>query len=64
VDLGTEADFSDLEHILAWELSRVYSLFASTDDWDDQLKGTELGWLGSFRILRIYLTTSAPNAPR
>lgn len=34
----------------------VQSLFASTDDWDDQLIGTESGWPGAFRILRIYLT--------
>ena len=34
----------------------VQSLFASTDDWDDQLIGTESGWPGSFRILRLYLT--------
>jgi len=34
----------------------VHSLFASTDDWDDQLEGTESGWPGFFRILRIYLT--------
>ena len=34
----------------------VQSLFASTDDWDDQLIGTELGIPGAFRILRIYLT--------
>ncbi len=34
----------------------VESLFASTDDWDDQLIGTESGWPGAFRILRIYLT--------
>jgi len=34
----------------------VHSLFASTDDWDNQLKGTESGWPGFFRILRIYLT--------
>jgi uncharacterized protein YndB with AHSA1/START domain len=34
----------------------VQSLFASTDDWDDQLIGTESGIPGSFRILRIYLT--------
>jgi uncharacterized protein YndB with AHSA1/START domain len=32
------------------------SLVASTDDWDNQLKGTEAGWPGFFRILRIYLT--------
>ena len=34
----------------------VQSLFASTDDWDDQLIGTESGIPGAFRILRIYLT--------
>jgi uncharacterized protein YndB with AHSA1/START domain len=33
----------------------VQSLFASTDDWDDQLLGTEAGIPGSLRILRIYL---------
>jgi uncharacterized protein YndB with AHSA1/START domain len=33
----------------------VHSLFASTDDWDGQLEGTESGWPGFFRILRIYL---------
>src|SRR3979409_1073728 len=34
----------------------VHSLFASTDDWDNQLEGTESGWPGFFRILRGYLT--------
>lgn len=34
----------------------VNSLFASTDDWDGQLEGTESGWPGYFRTLRIYLT--------
>lgn len=34
----------------------VQSLFASTDDWDGQLEGTESGIPGAFRILRIYLT--------
>jgi uncharacterized protein YndB with AHSA1/START domain len=34
----------------------VNSLFASTDDWDSQLEGTESGWPGFFRTLRIYLT--------
>src|SRR3954451_1848869 len=34
----------------------VHSLFASTDDWDYQLEGTESGWPGFFRILQIYLT--------
>jgi uncharacterized protein YndB with AHSA1/START domain len=34
----------------------VHSLFADTDDWDNQLEGTESGWPAFFRILRIYLT--------
>ena len=34
----------------------VHSLFASTDDWDNQLESTGLGWPGFFRTLRIYLT--------
>ncbi|MGD9690157.1 MAG: SRPBCC domain-containing protein [Phycisphaerales bacterium] len=35
----------------------VHSLFASTDDWDNQLKGMEEGWPTYFRILRMYLST-------
>jgi uncharacterized protein YndB with AHSA1/START domain len=34
----------------------VHSLFASTDDWDNQLESIESGWPAYFRILRIYLT--------
>jgi uncharacterized protein YndB with AHSA1/START domain len=34
----------------------VHSLFASTDDWDNQLKSTESGWPSFFRTLRLYLT--------
>jgi uncharacterized protein YndB with AHSA1/START domain len=34
----------------------VHSLFASTDDWDNQLEGTECGWPAFLRTLRIYLT--------
>jgi uncharacterized protein YndB with AHSA1/START domain len=34
----------------------VHSLFASTDDWDDQLESIESGWPTFFRILRLYLT--------
>jgi uncharacterized protein YndB with AHSA1/START domain len=34
----------------------VNSLFASRDDWDNQLEGTESGWPGFFRTLRLYLT--------
>ena len=33
----------------------VHSLFASTDDWDDQLEAWEGGWPDFFRILRLYL---------
>ena len=33
----------------------VHSLFASTDDWDNQLESAGLGWPGFFRTLRIYL---------
>ncbi len=33
----------------------VHSLFASTDDWDDQLESFENGWPGYFEVLRIYL---------
>jgi uncharacterized protein YndB with AHSA1/START domain len=34
----------------------VNSLVANTDKWDGQLKGTEAGWPGFFRTLRLYLT--------
>jgi uncharacterized protein YndB with AHSA1/START domain len=34
----------------------VQSLFASTDDWDNQLEGAGGGWPGFLRTLRIYLT--------
>src|SRR5947208_8134675 len=34
----------------------VHSLFAETDDWDDQLESTETGWDAVFRTLRLYLT--------
>jgi uncharacterized protein YndB with AHSA1/START domain len=34
----------------------VHSLFASTDEWDDQLEGAKSGWAGFLNILRIYLT--------
>ena len=33
----------------------VHSLFASTDDWDNQLDGLEQGWPMIFRILQRYL---------
>ena len=34
----------------------VHSLFASSDDWDDQLESFESGWPWFFRVLRLYLT--------
>ncbi|WP_054313353.1 SRPBCC domain-containing protein [Mesorhizobium sp. 1M-11] len=34
----------------------VHSLFASTDDWDDQMEGFEGGWTGFFEVLRLYLS--------
>ena len=34
----------------------VQSLFASSDDWDNQLDGQETGWAAWFRILQMYLT--------
>lgn len=33
----------------------VHSLFASSDDWNNQLDGMEQGWPTYFRILRAYL---------
>lgn len=34
----------------------VHSLFASSDDWDNQIEAAASGWPGFFRTLRIYLT--------
>ena len=34
----------------------VHSLFADTDDWDNQLESVESGWPSFFHILRLYLT--------
>jgi len=34
----------------------VHSLFASGDDWDNQLENFESGWPWFFRVLRLYLT--------
>src|SRR4026208_1904413 len=36
----------------------AHSLFASTDDWDNQLEGTESGWPGFCRSLRSFLPHS------
>lgn len=42
----------------------VHSLFADTDEWDNQLTGTETGWPSFFRVLKLYLThfTGQPSA--
>jgi len=40
----------------------VNSLFASTDDWDAQIEGTESGWPSYFRVLRRYLEHFAGQA--
>ncbi|MDB5309763.1 MAG: hypothetical protein JWO38_3965 [Gemmataceae bacterium] len=34
----------------------VHSVFASTDDWDNQFTGFESGWASFFDVLRLYLT--------
>ena len=34
----------------------VHSLFAATDDWDDQITGAESGWPMFFHILKLRLT--------
>ena len=34
----------------------VHSLFASTDDWDDQLEAGSAGWPAFLRTLQLYLT--------
>lgn len=33
----------------------VHSLFASTDEWDNQLEGAQSGWSGFLQTLRIYV---------
>lgn len=40
----------------------VHSMFASTDDWDGQLEGTQSGWPAYFRVLRRYLQHFAGQA--
>lgn len=37
----------------------VHSLFASTDDWDQHIEGTESGWPGYFKVLAHYLAHHA-----
>lgn len=33
----------------------VHSLFTSSEEWDDQLEGFEVGWQPFFQVLRLYL---------
>ena len=40
----------------------VHSLFASSDEWDQQIEGTETGWASFFRVLRRYLEHFAGEA--
>lgn len=40
----------------------VHSLFASSDDWDDQMEGFENGWPGFFAVLRVYMQYHAGKA--
>ena len=42
----------------------VHSLFTDSDQWDNELTGTELGWPGFFRVLRLYLTHFRGQAAR
>ena len=42
----------------------VHSLFASTDEWDDQLEGAKSGWSVSWPSCGSISRTSADNAPR
>jgi hypothetical protein len=42
----------------------VHSLFASGDDWDDQLHAWESGWPDFFQLLRTYLTHFRGQAGR
>lgn len=42
----------------------VHSLFADSDDWDNQLTGVENGWPGFFRVLRLYLQHFRGLEPR
>jgi uncharacterized protein YndB with AHSA1/START domain len=34
----------------------VHSLYATSDDWDDQMESFEGGWPGFFAVLRLYLS--------
>ena len=37
----------------------VHSLFTSSEEWDDQMEGFEMGWPGFIEVLRIYLANFA-----
>src|SRR5690606_19976371 len=32
----------------------VHSLFTSSEEWDDQMEGFEMGWPGFIEVLRVY----------
>ena len=61
-DLGPEAPSIATEWIVEARsggtcvVRVVHSLFASSDEWDNQLESFESGWPGFFRILRLYLS--------
>lgn len=61
-DLGDDAPTVATQWIVEsrgggmWVVRVVHSLFASTDEGDDQLEGWESGWPPFFRLLRLYLT--------
>jgi uncharacterized protein YndB with AHSA1/START domain len=60
-DLGPEAPALATEWIVEARsgdtcvVRVVHSLFASSDDWDNQLESFESGWPGFFAVLRLYL---------
>lgn len=64
-DLGPEAPAIATEWIVEAQsgdtcvVRVVHSLFASTDDWDDQLQSFESGWPWFFHLLRLYLANFA-----
>ncbi|MBI3968926.1 MAG: SRPBCC family protein [Chloroflexi bacterium] len=61
-DLGPEAPAVATEWIVEARAGGtcvvrvVHSWFASSDDWDNQFEQHQHGWIGFFRILRLYLT--------
>ena len=61
-DLGPEAPAVATEWIVearsggTCTVRVVHSLFASTDEWDDQLESWESGWPWFFQVLHLYLS--------